>query len=92
MQSILFGNEKLIFHFFGFFEMFRIYFPKANNILKEWLGLQLEGLASTWSVDNPQVLEKHYSLSGSFYWWDATVWKFHTRNLRINILLGPLMM
>ena len=56
--------------------MFKIYCPKANSIPK---GLQLEGLASTWSLDNPQILEKHYSLSDSFYWWDATVWKFHTR-------------
>lgn len=61
--------------------MFRIYCPKANSVPK---GLQLEGLASTWSLDNPQILEKHYSLSDSFYWWDATVWEFHTKKVNIQ--------
>lgn len=67
--------------------MFRIYCPKANSVPK---GLQLEGLASTWSLDNPQILEKHYSLSDSFYWWDATVWKFHTRKSKHTRDWAPL--
>lgn len=77
----------------------RVYFPRANNIPKEWLGLQLQELASTLSTANLQTGETLFSFfqgpstGPTERKWDATIWEFHValrKNKRETVPPEPL--